>query len=446
MREVISIHMGQTGVQVGNTCMKLFCLEHGVQPDGHIQSYDSIKSGDDPFHTFFSENGAGQHMPRSVFIDSEPSVIDTVRAGAYGQLFHAEQLISGKQDAANNFARGRYSVGKDLVDLCLDSIRKIAENCLSLQGFLFFCSVGGGTGSGLGSLLLEKLSVEFPKKAKLGFTVYPSPQISPVIVEPYNSVLSSHYLLEHTDVAFLLDNEALYCIAKQKLRVERPSYTNLNNLIAQVISSLTASLRFDGALNVDLAEFSTNLVPYPRINTVLSSYAPLVSSDAAENDGLSVVQISYSVFEPDSMMAICNSRTGKYMAVCLMYRGDVVPKDIGAAVASLKTQRTIQFVDWSPAGFKCGINYQPPTALPGGDLAKVARSLLMIGNTTAISDVFSRINHKFDLMYSKKAYVHWYVSEGMEEGEFLEAREDLQALESDYIEVASDTPEEDSQA
>jgi hypothetical protein len=93
------------------------------------------------------------------------------------------------------------------------------------------------------------------KKSKLGFTVYPSPQISNAVVEPYNSILSTHSLLEHTDVAVMLDNEAIYDICRRQLDIERPTYTNLNRLVSQVISSLTASLRFDGALNVDITEF-----------------------------------------------------------------------------------------------------------------------------------------------------------------------------------------------
>ncbi len=74
-------------------------------------------------------------------------------------------------------ARGHYTIGKEIVDLALDRIRKLADNCTGLQGFLVFNSVGGGTGSGLGSLLLERLSVDYGKKSKLGFTVYPSPQV-----------------------------------------------------------------------------------------------------------------------------------------------------------------------------------------------------------------------------------------------------------------------------
>ena len=128
------------------------------------------------------------------------------------------------------------AVGKEIVDLCLDRIRKLADNCTGLQGFLVFNAVGGGTGSGLGSLLLERLSVDYGKKSKLGFTVYPSPQVSTSVVEPYNSVLSTHSLLEHTDVSILLDNEAIYDICRRSLDIERPTYTNLNRLVSQVQS------------------------------------------------------------------------------------------------------------------------------------------------------------------------------------------------------------------
>ena len=203
-------------------------------------------------------------MPRAVFVDLEPTVIDEVRTGVYRQLFHPEQMVNGKEDAANNYARGHYTIGKEIVALVLDRIRKLADQCTGLQGFLIFHSFGGGSGSGFTSLLMERLSVDYGKKSKLEFAVYPAPQVATAVVEPYNSILTTHTTLEHSDCAFMVDNEAIYDICRRNLDIDRPTYTNLNRLISQIVSSITASLRFDGALNVDLTEFQTNLVPYPR--------------------------------------------------------------------------------------------------------------------------------------------------------------------------------------
>ncbi|GJV87015.1 splicing factor SF3a60, partial [Tanacetum coccineum] len=153
-------------------------------------------------------------------------------------------------DAANNFARGHYTIGKEIVDLCLDRIRKFADNCTGLQGSLVFYAVNW-------------------------FWYWFS---------SVGAVLSTHSLLEHTDVSVLLDNEAIYDICRRSLDIERPTYTNLNRLVSQVISSLTTSLRFDGALNVDVTE-----------HTMSSSQ-------------LSVAEITNTAFEPSSMMAKCDPR------------------------------------------------------------------------------------------------------------------------------------------
>ena len=98
---------------------------------------------------------------------------------------------------------------------------------------------------------------------------------------------------------------------------------------------------------------------------------------------------------------------GKYMACVLLFRGDAVAKDINSAIQIMKTKRTIQFVEWSPAGFKVGINACPMTTVPESSMAKVPRSVCMISNTTAIQAAWSRLNVKFDLMYRKRAFVHW---------------------------------------
>ncbi len=178
MRECISVHIGQAGCQMGNACWELYCMEHGIQPDGNMPSDDSFGIADDSFNTFFAETSSGKHVPRAIFVDLEPSVVDEVRTGTYRDLFHPEQLISGKEDAANNYARGHYTIGREQIDMTVDRIRRLADACTGLQGFLVFHSFGGGTGSGFASLLMEKLSMEYGKKSKLGFSIYPAPHVS----------------------------------------------------------------------------------------------------------------------------------------------------------------------------------------------------------------------------------------------------------------------------
>ena len=220
-------------------------------------------------------------------------------------------MITGKEDAANNYARGHYTIGKEQIEVTVDKIRRMADHCTGLQGFLVFHSFGGGTGSGFASLLMERLSVEYGKKSKLAFSVYPAPQVSTAIVEPYNAILYTHTTLEHCDCAFLVDNQAIYDIARKNLDITRPTYTNLNRLIAQIISSITASLRFDGALNVDLNEFQTNLVPYPRIHYPLATYAPVASGSKAYHEKFDVEEITRACFQPNNQMVKCDPTQGQ---------------------------------------------------------------------------------------------------------------------------------------
>lgn len=118
-----------------------------------------------------------------------------------------------------------------------------------------FRSIGGGTGSGLGSLILEKLRDDFIKIPNFDFTITPSPNISTAVVEPYNSLLALNEMIENNDISIMLDNQAMYRICENKLDIELPGYSNLNKMISQVFSSLTSSLRFPGALNTDLTDF-----------------------------------------------------------------------------------------------------------------------------------------------------------------------------------------------
>lgn len=448
-RQVITIHIGQAGVQMGNAVWNLYGMEHGINRDGTLKNavaaerlVEDTCPADNS--TFYKETVAGKFIPRTVIVDLEPTVIDQIRLGADRGLYHPDQLISGMEDAANNYARGYHSEGRPYVEKVMEGIRLFAESCNGIQGFIVFHSMGGGTGSGLTSAISERLKQEYAKKSNLEVLVYPAPRVSTAVVEPYNAVLVSHKTLGTTDCAFMVDNEAIYEISAGKLDVDRPSYANLNRIISQVVSSITASLRFPGALNVDINEFQTNLVPFPRVHFPLLSYAPFTSAQRTAHECPSALDITSACFESGNQLFKLDGDAyaiGKYIACCMLYRGDVVAKDINYAISHIRQTKNLRFVDWCPTGFKVGINCRPPvSSLSNTDeLVGGSRAVCMMANTTAIAAAWNMLCRKFDLMFRKRAFIHWYESEGMDKDEFMQARENIEVLRNDYRELAPTT-------
>ncbi|XP_055905575.1 tubulin alpha chain-like isoform X1 [Eupeodes corollae] len=430
--EIIQIHVGQAGAQIANACWELNCIEHGINANGCLHQIPE----DDSFKTFFALSQSMKVVPRLVIVDSEPTVIDEIRSGWYRNLFHPDSLITGKEDCGSNFARGYYTIGWEMIDLTLDRIRRIAEVCDNLRGFLMFRSIGGGTGSGLGNLIFEKFQMEYAKKPKLEFIVFPSPSMAPLIVEAYNTVLSTHMGMDVSDCSFIVDNEALYDICSHKLDVKSPTYTNLNRIIGQVVSSFTVSQRFFQRSSFTFGEFQTNLVPYPRIHFPLISFAPFTRLTNSCFQEITTHTLTMECFQPSNHLVRCNPSEGKCMACVLLYRGDISEGDINTSINMLKTTKnSARFVDWSPTGFKTSTNHVAPSFVKGGDFAVTNRALLALTNNTAIKKAWCRLMIKFNKLFSRRAFVHHFVSEGMEESSLLEASNNVCSLIGDYEEI-----------
>merc|ERR1719361_1792515 len=276
----------------------------------------------------------------------------------------------------------------------------------------------------------------------VGFHVFPSINVSTNTVWPYNTIECVHLYLDHTEVSICLDNEAMYELCQRYLDIKNPSYDNLNRLIAKVVSSMTASLRFESSLNANLQDFQTNLVPFPRLHFMIPSMAPLASEKKKETTKNDVRSMTEQCFDPQSFFVKIpdfDPEEDKYMAISLQYRGNVEAKEASDAVKSVKESKKATFVEWMPTGFKVGLNATPAAEVEDDDLANFDENVTVIGNNTAWSRVVSeRISKKYDLLYSQRAFLHWFVAEGGESGECAEVREDLGFLEKDYLDVLSE--------
>ncbi|MCO5574951.1 hypothetical protein L7F22_028746 [Adiantum nelumboides] len=221
MREILHIQGGQCGNQIGAKFWEVVCDEHGIDPTGTYHGDSDLQL--ERINVYFNEASGGRYVPRAVLMDLEPGTMDSVRSGPYGQIFRPDNFVFGQTGAGNNWAKGHYTEGAELIDSVLDVVRKEAESCDCLQGFQVCHSMGGGTGSGMGTLLISKIREEYPDRMMVTFSVVPSPKVSDTVVEPYNATLSVHQLVENADECMVLDNEALYDICFRTLKLTTPT-------------------------------------------------------------------------------------------------------------------------------------------------------------------------------------------------------------------------------
>lgn len=383
---------------------------------------------------YFNEASSGKWVPRSVNVDLEPGTIDAVRNSNIGSLFRPDNYICGQSSAGNVWAKGHYTEGAELVDSVMDVVRREAESSDSLQGFQITHSLGGGTGSGMGTLLISKIREEFPDRMMATFSVMPS-KTSDTVVEPYNATLSVHQLVEHSDETFCIDNEALYKICQNTLKLPQPSYTDLNNLVSSVMSGVTTSLRYPGQLNSDLRKLAVNLVPFPRLHFFMVGYAPLTAMGSQSFRSLTVPELTQQMFDAKNMMAASDPRTGRYLTVAAFFRGKVSVKEVEDEMHKVQTRNSSYFVEWIPNNVQTAVCSVAPQDL---DMAGT-----FIGNSTSIQELFKRVGDQFSAMFKRKAFLHWYTSEGMDEMEFSEAESNMNDLVSEYQQYQEATVEED---
>merc|ERR1712113_1185173 len=224
----------------------------------------------------------------------------------------------GEHGADNLWPRGHCTYGGKIIGDVLDKIRKEAESCDCLQGFQLCHSLGGGTGSGFGSLALSCLREEYPDRMISTYSVIPCERSSDVVLEPYNTTLSLNHLMENSDECFLFDNQALRRICEQTLGIEIPANDNYNKLIADVMSGITCSLRFPGQLNSDLRKLAVNLIPFPRLHFFIVGHAPLISKSQAAYRKVTTKELTEQVFDAKNMMAACDPRNGKYLTASVI--------------------------------------------------------------------------------------------------------------------------------
>ena len=271
--------------QVG--CLIFFFLQHFLDLDVEKKKKRERKSRGDcffffPFLSFLSLFFSNASLP---FPFSQSLSISSTSK-------NNETKTTKQTGAGNNWAKGHYTEGAELIDSVLDVVRKEAESCDCLQGFQVSHSLGGGTGSGMGTLLISKIREEYPDRMMMTFSVVPSPKVSDTVVEPYNATLSVHQLVENADECMILDNEALYDICFRTLKLTTPTFGDLNHLISAVMSGVTCCLRFPGQLNSDLRKLAVNLIPFPRLHFFMVGFAPLTSRGSQSYRSLSVPELT----------------------------------------------------------------------------------------------------------------------------------------------------------
>ncbi|KAI9353292.1 Tubulin/FtsZ, GTPase domain-containing protein [Zopfochytrium polystomum] len=442
-REIITLQAGQCGNQVGMEFWSLLCAEHGINPDGILADYAVDGAAGDRKDVFFYQADDEHYIPRAILLDLEPRVINNILQSPYANLYNPENIFLSQTGggAGNNWAFG-FAQGEKVAEEVAEMIDREADGSDSLEGFMLLHSIAGGTGSGLGSWLLEYLNDRYPKKLIQTYSVFPNnEETSDVVVQPYNSMLSLKRLTLNADSVVVLDNAALNRIASDRLHIANPTFAQTNQLVSTVMSASTSTLRYPGYMNNDLVGLIASLIPTPRCHFLQTSYTPF-TSDAADKARsvrkTTVLDVMRRLLQTKNKMVSTNpSKRSCYVSILNIIQGEVDPTDVHKSLLRIRERRLAQFIPWGPASIQVALSRKSPYVQTSHRV-----SGLMLANHTSIASLFKRTCDQYDRLRKRNAFLEQYKREalfadGLEE--FDASREVVQELIAEY--EACETPD-----
>ncbi|KAF9886323.1 gamma-tubulin [Aspergillus nanangensis] len=439
-REIITIQAGQCGNNVGAQFWQQLCLEHGISQDGNLEEFAS--EGGDRKDVFFYQSDDTRYIPRAILLDLEPRVLNGIQSGPYRNIYNPENFFIGQQGigAGNNWGAG-YAAGEVVQEEIFDMIDREADGSDSLEGFMFLHSIAGGTGSGLGSFILERMNDRFPKKLIQTYSVFPDSQSGDVVVNPYNSLLAMRRLSQNADSVVVLDNGALSRIVADRLHVQTPSFQQTNQLVSTVMSASTTTLRYPGYMHNDLCGIIASLIPTPRSHFLLTSYTPFTGDNIDQAKTVrktTVLDVMRRLLQPKNRMVSINpSKSSCYISILNIIQGEADPTDVHKSLLRIRERRLASFIPWGPASIQVALTKKSPY------IQNTHRvSGLMLANHTSVATLFKRIVQQYDRLRKRNAFLEQYkkespFSDGF--GEFDEARAVVMDLVGEYEAAEKET-------
>lgn len=183
-------------------------------------------------------------------------------------------------------------------------------------------------------------------------------------------------------------------------------------------------MRFPGQLNADLRKLAVNMVPFPRLHFFVSGFAPLIQRGNEKYKNLTIAELSNQMLDAKNLMAACNPSSGRFLTVAAIFRGEISIKEVDEQMLNVQMKNASSFVNWIPNPIKTAVCNIPPKNL------KMCATF--IANSTSVQEIFKRISEKFRIMYKKRAFLHYYIDQGMDEFEMTERLNNLEDLISEY--------------